>query len=499
MADHVRLAGVLGEFAATLLGDHAVEDLLDRLCHRVVEVLPVAAAGVMRRDGGGRLRFVTGTDERMVMLGRCQESAGEGPCVDAVAAGVPMVLADGDGWGRWSRYGPAAVAAGFGSVAALPLTAHGEPLGVFDVYREESGGFAAEDLAAARTLAEVAAAYLVHARDRQESRAAADEARAAAERLRRRERFHREVLDSMAAATAVVDRDGIVGTVNTAWRQLTGAGVGVGGDGSGPVDEGRYFADVARRLHPAGPALQVEAGVRDVLRGAAAAFQLDLPDRRVEERWYALQVTPLSADGGGAVATYTDITASKQVQAQLFHQATHDPLTGLANRALLHDRLSRAVDSVRRAGALAVLFVDLDGFKLVNDSYGHHTGDQLLRAVAGRLRDAVRPEDTVARFAGDEFVVLCEGLPAERSAVGLAERVLRALTPPVRLGFGELTVTASVGVAVRDAADPGTAEMDADRLLQAADTAMFEAKTRGRGRYACTPRRCAAGPGTGSP
>ncbi|HEV7862361.1 MAG TPA: EAL domain-containing protein, partial [Acidimicrobiia bacterium] len=163
----------------------------------------------------------------------------------------------------------------------------------------------------------------------------------------------------------------------------------------------------------------------------------------------------------------------------LAYQALHDPLTGLANRALLLDRLSQAVARAgRQPAALAVLFLDLDRFKVVNDGLGHRAGDELLQAVANRLLAVVRPEDTVARLGGDEFVVLCEQLAGEAQASQLAERIAEALRRPVTVSQRDVTITASIGIVVADA---GAVAPEA--LLRDADTAMYQAKERGRDRF----------------
>jgi diguanylate cyclase len=165
--------------------------------------------------------------------------------------------------------------------------------------------------------------------------------------------------------------------------------------------------------------------------------------------------------------------------AELRHRAFHDPLTDLPNRALFNEHLINAVHRRGRAGqSLAVLFVDLDGFKRVNDLYGHTTGDKLLRAVANRLTRALRTADTVARLGGDEFAVLLEGPPMASNPDAAAQRVLRALERPLRIGPHRITVGASIGIAV-DANGDETAE----ELLRNADLAMYTAKAKG-GRHA---------------
>lgn len=177
--------------------------------------------------------------------------------------------------------------------------------------------------------------------------------------------------------------------------------------------------------------------------------------------------------------TARDMTERAELETRLEHQATHDPLTGLPNRALLVDRLSVALARLgRRGGFVTVLFVDLDRFKVVNDGLGHATGDELLQLVAHRIEATLRPDDTVARFGGDEFVIICEDLIDEAEAEHIAQRISTAISEPAVIGSSEVVVSVSIGISsVTDANE------DPDQVIRDADAAMYVAKQNGRARW----------------
>jgi diguanylate cyclase (GGDEF)-like protein/PAS domain S-box-containing protein len=178
-----------------------------------------------------------------------------------------------------------------------------------------------------------------------------------------------------------------------------------------------------------------------------------------------------------AICQIEDITERRAMSALMAHAAIHDPLTDLPNRVLFADRLELALArSLRGSRHVAVVFLDLDHFKMINDSMGHDGGDQLLRAVAQRIRDSVRPGDTVARFGGDEFTILFEDVTDANHARDAAERTLSALAEPFDLDDGEVFVSASAGIAL-SASGHDTPAL----LLRNADAAMYKAKERGRG------------------
>jgi diguanylate cyclase (GGDEF)-like protein/PAS domain S-box-containing protein len=179
----------------------------------------------------------------------------------------------------------------------------------------------------------------------------------------------------------------------------------------------------------------------------------------------------------------SDVTDRKLAEAELErradvirYQAVHDPLTSLPNRALFQDRL---VQALARPGAqIAVVLLDIDNFKLVNDSLGHSAGDELLMKIAPRLQTALRPGDTIARLGGDEFVVLLDRIPDERSAASVAERIVAAFEAPFELSAGEHFAKASLGIAIAGAEGSEPAS-----LIRDADAAMYQAKARGRARF----------------
>jgi diguanylate cyclase (GGDEF)-like protein len=328
------LTRVLVEFAHTLGTDFSIAQTLDHLVLRIVDALRVSGAGIMLMDADGELHFVAASNDSAREIESLQNELHEGPCLAAYLSGEPVAVPDVGNDEQFPRFCERASRRGIRAVFAFPLSLDGQRLGALDLYRDTPGELDAEDIAAAKTLADVAAAYLFNAR--------------------------------------------------------------------------------------------VRSDARD----------------------------------------------SEQV---LLHRSLHDPLTGLPNRTLLEERLAHA--SVRASGSermAAVLFVDLDGFKAINDRFGHHCGDLLLKEVANRLSGALRPGDTLARLAGDEFVILCEDVTSLDQGEAVAKRVVDILSAPFPIGGHLLAVRASVGVAfsVRGEDIP-------KKLLRDADFAMYQAKREG--------------------
>ena len=215
-----------------------------------------------------------------------------------------------------------------------------------------------------------------------------------------------------------------------------------------------------------------------------ATFQLEhrVQHRDGTYRWMLVRgIRTRNRQGGDRlVGSLSDVTARKSAELDLIHDSLHDALTGLPNRVLFLERLDQARQRTLRAGtgAYAVLHIDLDRFKNVNDSLGHLAGDELLTGFAARLQRVVRPGDTLARLGGDEFALLLDALDTEADAVSVAERLLRDLHTPIQVDASEVHVTASIGIALSDTGDHSPSD-----LLRRADAALYRAKREGRAGY----------------
>jgi diguanylate cyclase (GGDEF)-like protein len=338
VARSAQLTQVLAEFAHTLGTDFSIRRTLDHLVDRIVEALPVTGAGVMLMGAHSELHFVSATNAHVLEIESLQNELGEGPCLYAYEHGKPVAIPDLSRDDRFLTFSPQAWDRGLAAVFTFPLTLDGSRLGALDLYRDVPGALDADEMAAAETLADVAAAYLFNARAREDAR----------ERTR-----------------------------------------------------------------------------------------------------------------------------------QLHYLTQHDALTGLPNRTFFEDLLGKAVGRARETGTIAaVLFVDLDGFKTINDRFGHHVGDLLLKAVAERLGSVIGPDDSLARLAGDEFVIVRGQLRSTAEAELTAEQVETALSEPFEVGDYILHVTASVGLAFN-----GSDEDVPNRLLRDADFAMYLAKRAGGGHF----------------
>jgi diguanylate cyclase (GGDEF)-like protein/PAS domain S-box-containing protein len=297
------------------------------------------------------------------------------------------------------------------------------------------------------------------------ARAAAERARAAGE-----ERF-RTVLQDSEDVTVITDRDGTPFFVSSAVEHVMG------------LTEQEYGARPAELVHPEDQ--PAGAAMRDALLDGAREYRLEIRLRHGDGRWRWHEVSARNLlDNpavGGLVFTHRDVTARRQHEESLRYEATHDRLTGLANKATLGDRLTAWCAGDTGSPLGAVLFLDLDGFKQVNDRFGHAAGDDLLVLVGHVLRECVLGRDLVARLGGDEFAVLLTEVGNEHDAETVAERILDRLAAASPVAGGSGTVRASVGIATLR---PGIT--DPAEALRRADAAMYEAKRAGTHRW----KRC---------
>jgi diguanylate cyclase (GGDEF)-like protein/PAS domain S-box-containing protein len=296
-----------------------------------------------------------------------------------------------------------------------------------------------------------------------------DRRRAEDERIEAEERY-RQGFERSAFGLAVLDLEQTFTSVNPALADLLGH----------PPDVllGRQPLEF---LHPS-ERDRARSGVDRLLRGDLAFYKREHRVVRPDGSIVSVLIDmTLVRDSDGEPNYFfvqvCDITDRKRAEEALEHQALHDDLTHLPNRLLLVDRLTLSLARAERLGShVAVLFLDLDRFKLVNDGLGHVVGDQLLVEVAGRLRRSIRASDTVARFGGDEFVIVREDIADVSEAVEFAERIVAVLHEPIALSGRELYATTSVGIAL------GAAGASAEQLLRDADAAMYRAKDLGRAR-----------------
>jgi diguanylate cyclase (GGDEF)-like protein/PAS domain S-box-containing protein len=301
------------------------------------------------------------------------------------------------------------------------------------------------------------------------------ESAALAEEIHRRdseERF-RALIQNSSDVVAIVGADGVTSYVSPVVERILGykPEQGIGRNAFQPP-----------MLHP-DDAERVRHVFAGLIGRPGAEATIDFRLRHADGRWVQVEATSKNLlydpNIGGIVVNYRDVTERKTFEERLKYQAFHDPLTELPNRALFMNRLGHAlIRTERREKVAAVLFLDLDNFKLINDSLGHETGDKLLVSVAQRLRGCLRAEDTAARFGGDEFTILLEEVRNASDAVRVAQQITRALSDAFVLESREIFVTTSIGIAL------GTSGLERPTdVLRNADVALYRAKAGGRATY----------------
>ncbi|MBI4978362.1 MAG: EAL domain-containing protein [Spirochaetes bacterium] len=277
-----------------------------------------------------------------------------------------------------------------------------------------------------------------------------------------------QVFDNVVEAVMIIDSDGRIVDVNSAFCNITGySREEILGENFTILNSGRHDTEFYRQMWDA------------VTKHGN--WQGELWDRRkngeIYPKWMSISAVP---NGGNSptryVCLFSDISTLKQTQEQLYNMAHYDSLTGLPNRRNFQDRLELTLEHAHRSGeTVAVMFMDLDDFKIINDHLGHGAGDALLREVADRLRQSVRETDTVARMGGDEFTAILPGIDDSRNALQVAQKILSRISEPLMVAHRELNITASIGIAVY----PDDAD-NADTLLQNADVALYRSKELGK-------------------
>lgn len=440
---------------------------------------PPPGSGVSERSGIDRLRilFVEDSEPDVALLVHGLRRAGFELSYERVES--ERGLQDALGRGPWDAVLSDFSLPGFGGLEALELLRKQDPDLPFIVVSGSIG-----EARAVEAMKAGASDYVL--KDRPERlapvlRRELAEARTRLARRRAEERLEAErdfigaVLDTQGALVVVLDAAGSITRVNRAFERITRSPAeDLLGQGfwelfllpeAAQLERVR-FRDLRKEDFPREHETILVARARGSLPLSISWTETALFDREG-------RVTHL-------IWTGIDVTEKKRLEAQLEHDALHDALTGLANRTLFLDRLDQKIRHARRRreAPFAVLFLDLDRFKVVNDSLGHQAGDQLLREAAFRLEACVRPADTVARLGGDEFAVLLEDVPDLAGATRVADRICQSLEAPASVADQEVPMSTSVGIALSS-----SGYERAEDMLRDADTAMYRAKAGGRGRY----------------
>jgi diguanylate cyclase (GGDEF)-like protein/PAS domain S-box-containing protein len=481
--DHVlRLLSAVNKLATLAISE---AEFGQQLCNVLVDVggyalawIGVASAGP--EDGvdllcaAGQVEYLRG--EMQGWWGSAE--SGRGHAAEAMRTGVSQVIGDlvhGSPSPQWSER-----AARFGFASSIALPDHSGSLrAALTVYSHHVHAFDPVTVAGLEGVVREAEFAIAHVRSVRRTEAALEEATAAIDArsasegaLTESERRFRLAFEGSMAPMVFSDLDDKALAVNDAFCRMLGYTREelVGRDS-------RHFTYLA------------DVGITEESHRRLAAGEVDQASYvkryvRKDGRLITSEVLRSSArDADGRILYFVsserDVTEERALSAQLAHRALHDPLTGLANRALFDDRLVQARARVERGGGCgAVLLLDLDDFRGVNDVHGHLVGDELIAGVARRLELVTRPSDTLCRFAGDEFLYLAEGLSGPDEVTHIAQRLLDVLSEPFSLDGLHLEQTASIGIVTWDAHSDNGSE-----IVQNADVALNEAKSEGKGRY----------------
>ncbi len=434
--------------------------LLDNVCEMIVEVgnYRLAWVGYVEQDEARTIRPVAvagaPADAAEVPLSWADDESGQGPSGAAVRERRIQVVNDLRRSPYFTRVGGAAHAESLRSCCALPLMVADQVIGVIGMYASESDEFDSPEIALMEELATELAFGIERLRNAASLHAAED-------------RF-RTLADAAPIGILETPHAGGVDYANPRIAEICGRDV-----------EEFLGAGWQDAVHPEDrdQLLRLIDAARPLGQRVVTTFRIRRPDGEI--RHVRMSAAPKGLGGEeGYVTTVEDITEEVDAQLELTHLAFHDTLTGLPNRATVLNRLKLELSGHRVGRKIAVLFLDLDQFKIVNDSLGHETGDAVLKEVGRRFARAIRGGETAARFSGDEFVFIVRDIDSVDDAIGAARRLLAALERPIRSGNLDLTVTGSIGIVI-----PGLGA-DPETVLRDADTAMYKAKKNGRNTYA---------------
>lgn len=446
-------------------------ELLAGICRLAVEVggYLMAWIGVPEDDPDATVRPVaqSGFEEGYldsIRVSWHDTDLGRGPTGTAIRTKTTQVNQNCLTNPRMAPWREAALARGYQSSIALPLVSGDAVLGALTIYGVEPDAFGPEEVS---LLEQLAADISFAVASRREGVARLD----AEMRVHRSEERYQQLFHEGTDAIAVADAEtGVVLDVNRAMERLVG------------WKKAELVGRSQKILHPPEPGsgLVSSSFARHRSSEDAIPIETQIVTKSGAIREVEVKASQLKLHGRNTLmGFFRDITERKTYEARLEHQATHDALTGLPNRHLLNDRFAMAIALSRRMGCnVAAMLIDLDRFKLVNDSLGHTAGDKLLAEIATRLAGCMRAGDTVARLGGDEFMVIMTDVASEEDAAAFARRLMAVAARPVAVDQREVMVSASVGICVcpKDGDSPAA-------LFRNADIAMYRAKETGRNRF----------------
>ncbi|WP_416137383.1 EAL domain-containing protein [Halomonas sp. HK25] len=444
-----------------IVNEEPLEDILAAICHMLEQQVPGSLSSIMLvNEEGTAMDLMAG--ERLPRAYReavttLKIGPGIGACGSAAYLGETVICEDLAEDPRWSGYRELALTHGLRACWSVPiLDSEGRVLGTFGTYLPQPQS----PDAAERLLLSKAADLAALAVERHQSRRS----------LRLLERSVEGSINGVVIADAIRSDAPII-YVNPAFQRM-----------SGYAREEVLGRNCRLLQGPETDREAVESIRRQLARGEDVHVTLLNYRKDGTPFWNDLYIAPVR-DAQERITHYVgmqnDVSDQKTHESQLAHHASHDALTGLANRSLFEDRLEHDVAlTARRQERLAVLFVDLDDFKPINDTLGHAVGDDVLCEVARRLQGSVRPGDTLARMGGDEFVLLMTDVTREEQVLALVERLMLEISRPYLINGHELYLTCSVGIALSD-----PAMVEPRELIQQADMAMYKAKQQGRNAY----------------